>query len=124
MILLIKYMRSERCCSVVRNELEKLGLPYRSVTIGEVELPENITEEKLQLLDTALRKSKLALIRDNKTLLIGKTKEAIRKLVNHSETLEKPDFADYISKTVNHDYISLSRIFPGRGRHYDREIFY
>jgi len=111
MVLLIKYMRSERCCSVVREELEKLGLPYRSVSIGEVELSENISEEKLQLLDNELRKSKLAIIRSNKTLLVGKTKEAIRQLVNSSETLEKPDFADYISKTVSHDYISLSRIF-------------
>lgn len=111
MILLIKYMRSERCCSVVREELEKLGLPYRTVTIGEVELSENITEEKLQQLDNALRKSKLAIIRNNKTLLIGKTKEAIRQLVNSSETLEKPDFAEYLTKTVNYDYISLSRIF-------------
>ena len=111
MILLIKYMRSERCCSVVREELNKLGLPYRSVTIGEVELSDNVTEEKLQMLDNELRKSKLALIRNNKTLLIGKTKEAIKQLVISSETLEKPDFADYISKTVGHDYYSLSRIF-------------
>jgi len=111
MILLIKYMRSERCCSVVRRELKKLGLPYRSVTIGEVELSENISEEKLQLLDNELRKSKLAIIRDSKALLIGKTKEAISQLVNSSETVEKPDFSDYISKTVSHDYTSLSRIF-------------
>jgi YesN/AraC family two-component response regulator len=104
-------MRSERCCSVVKKELTKLGLSYRSVTIGEVELSENITDEKLQLLDNELRKSKLAIIRDNKTLLIEKTKEAINQLVNTSETLERPDFAEYISKTVNHDYLSLSRIF-------------
>lgn len=111
MVLLIKYMRSERCCSVVREELEKLGLPYRSVTIGEVELSENISEAKLHLLDNELRKSKLAIIRNNKTVLIAKTKEAIKQLVNSSETLEKPDFADYIANAVNHDYISLSRIF-------------
>lgn len=111
MVLLIKYMRSERCCSVVREELEKLGLPYISVTIGEVELSGSISEEKLQLLDNELRKSKLAIIRDNKAVLVGKTKEAIRQLVNSSETLEKPDFSEYITKTVNHDYISLSRIF-------------
>ncbi len=111
MILLIKYMRSERCCSVVREELKKLGLPYRSVTIGEAELSENITEEKLQRLDNELIKSKLKIIRNNKTLLIGKTKEAISQLVNSSATLEKPDLSEYITKTVNHDYISLSRIF-------------
>lgn len=111
MILLIKYMRSERCCSVVREELEKLGLPYTSVTIGEVEFSENISEEKIQLLDNELRKSKLAIIRNNKTLLVGKTKEAIRQLVNSSDSLEKPDFAEYIARTVSHDYISLSRIF-------------
>jgi len=111
MVLLIKYMRSERCCSVVREELDKLGLSYRSVTVGEVELSENISEENLHLLDKELRKSKLAIIRDNKSLLIGKTKEAISQLVNSPDILEKPDFSDYISKTVSHDYTSLSRIF-------------
>lgn len=111
MILLIKYMRSERCTSVVREELEKLGLPYRSIAIGEVELSEPVPEAKLEKLDNELRKSKLALVRSNKALLIGKTKEAIRQLVNSSETLEKQGFSDYLTKTVNYDYNYLSKIF-------------
>ncbi len=124
MVLLIKYMRSERCCSVVREELKKLGLPYISVTIGEVELSGSISEEKLQLLDNELRKSKLAIIRDNKALLVGKTKEAIRQLVNSSETLEKPDFSEIHNQNSQSRLYLPQQDFPGIRRHYGRKILY
>lgn len=42
---------------LVRAELEKLGIPFLSVDLGEVELREELSEEKKLLLGQALLKS-------------------------------------------------------------------
>jgi len=41
---------------VVKSELDKLGLHYTSVELGEAEIKENITAEQRQLLSIGLKK--------------------------------------------------------------------
>lgn len=45
----IKYMVSNRCKLAVKDELKKLGLHYIVVDLGEVEIMEKITFEKLAI---------------------------------------------------------------------------
>jgi YesN/AraC family two-component response regulator len=104
-------MESDRCKAIVREELDKLGLHYKSVELGEVELKENISVTKLELIDLALKKSGLELMSNTKTILISKIKVAVNQLVYFSEDLSRPNFSDYISKQVNFDYNYLSKIF-------------
>jgi AraC-like DNA-binding protein len=111
MMLLIRNMESDRCKTIVKEELNRLGLLYNSVELGEVELAGNVSKVKLQLIDTALRKSGLELMVSNKILLIAKIKGAIKQLVYFSEELHRPNFSDYISKKVNQDYNYISKIF-------------
>ena len=111
MMLRIRNMESDRCKAIVKEELNKLGLHYKSVELGEVELKENITVYELELIDSALKKSGLELMSDNKTILIGRIKHAVNQLVYFSEDLSRPIFSDYISKQVNFDYNYLSKIF-------------
>ena len=111
MMLRIRNMESDRCKTIVIEELNKLGLLYKSVELGEVELKDNISNLKMQLIDSALKKSGLELMANNKSILIGKIKDAINHLVYFSEDLSRPNFSDYISKKVNYDYNYLSKIF-------------
>lgn len=111
MMLRIRNMESDRCKSIVIEELNKLGLHYKSVELGEVELKDNISNLKMQLIDAALKRSGLELMANNKSILIGKIKDAINYLVYFSEDLSRPNFSDYISKKVNFDYNYLSKIF-------------
>ncbi len=110
-MLRIRNMESDRCKTIVKEELNKLGLLYNSVEIGEVELKDNISILKMQLIDAALKKSGLELMVNNRNILIGKIKMAINQLVYHSDDLTRPNFSDYISKKVNYDYNYLSKIF-------------
>jgi len=114
MMLLIRNMESERCKILVRNELEKLGLRYKKVEIGEVEVKEDISLEKLKLFDRALRINGLELIENKANLLIDKIKEAIAQLVYHSDDLPKPNYSDFISQKVKHDYSYLSNLFSNK----------
>ena len=61
-----------RCKMVVKSELEKLGLHYVSVDLGEVDVIENISKEQLNSLGIALKKTGLELLDDNKKILVEK----------------------------------------------------
>jgi len=107
-------MESERCITLVKEELNKLGLDFSSVELGEVELKRNVSYEELQLIDAALKKSGLELIGNNTNQLIGKIKIAIKHLVYCSDDLFRLNASEYISERVNHNYNYLSKIFSGR----------
>lgn len=113
MTLHIRNMESSRCKAMVKDKLIKLGLHYKNLELGEVELIGNISGVKLQLFDIALRNAGLELIEDRKSFLIEKIKTAIHELIYFSDDFPKPNFSDYLSKKVNRDYASLSRIFSG-----------
>jgi len=106
-------MESNRCKTAVKNELIKLGLQYKRVELGAVELKENISVENLHLIDIALRNAGLELMADKKTQIVEKIKLAVNQLICLSDDFPKPNFSDYISKNVNFDYAYLSNLFSG-----------
>ena len=106
-------MESDRCKSYVQNELDKLGIPYKTIELGEVKLKENISPYKLHLMDIALRNAGLELMQNKKTQLVDKIKDAVYKLIYLSDELQKPNISRFISKQVNYDYSYLSKLFAG-----------
>jgi AraC-like DNA-binding protein len=111
MILLIRNMESDRCIAKVREELNRLGFHFKSIEMGEVDLPKGISNEEIKLIAEALSKSGLELIISNKAVVVNKIKEAINVLVYSSSDLKRPNFSKYISNKVNYDYNYLSKIF-------------
>ncbi|WP_395065663.1 helix-turn-helix domain-containing protein [Flavobacterium sp.] len=111
MKLYIKYMVSTRCKMVVKEELKKVGLHFIIVDLGEVEIMEDITEEKRSLLKKGLLFSGLELMEDKKAILIEKIKNVIVEMVHHSDELPKINFSDFLSEKLSHDYTYLSNIF-------------
>jgi AraC-like DNA-binding protein len=95
----------------VKGELQKLGIPYTTVELGEVRLKENISKEKLLLIDNALKQAGLEIMADKKSRLVGKIKIAIHQLIYLSDNLQKPVISDFISKKLNYDYSYLSKLF-------------
>ena len=100
-----------RCQIVVKSELEKLGLHYVYVKIGEADIIEDILPEQLEQLDIALRKSGLLLMDDKKSVLVEKIKTAIIELVHYSEEQIKVNLSDYLSEKLNYDYTYLANLF-------------
>jgi len=105
-------MVSIRCKMMVKSELEKLGLHYINVDLGEAEIMEDVSAEQLAELNIALRKSGLELMDDKKSILIEKIKNVIVEYVHYSD-LEplKVNFSDHLAKKLNHDYTYLSNLF-------------
>ena len=100
-----------RCQMVVKAELEKLGLHYVDVKIGEADIIDNILPEQLQQLDKALRKSGLLLMDDKKSILVEKIKSVIIELVHYTDEQIKINLSDYLHEKLNYDYTYLANLF-------------
>lgn len=107
----IKNMVCIRCQIVVKSELEKLGLPYSYVKIGEANIKGNVLPEQLEQLDAALRKSGLQLMENKKSILVEKVKSAIIELVHYTDEPIKVNLSDYLSEKLNYDYTYLANLF-------------
>src|SRR5688500_1388651 len=93
-----------RCKMVVKAELEKLGLHYAAVELGEVNLLEDISVEQHDQFKAALLKSGLELMDDKKSVLIQKIKNVIVELVHYSEEPLAIKFSEFLSQKLEHDY--------------------
>ncbi len=111
MKLFIKFMVSLRCKMVVMAELDKLGLFYRKVELGEVEIKGSITEDQRDLLKLALLKSGLMLMEDKDAILVEKIKSVVVEIIHYSEETVKINFSDYLSEKLNLNYTYLSNLF-------------
>jgi AraC-like DNA-binding protein len=111
MKLYIKNMVCSRCKTTVKTELDKLGIQYISVEIGEVTIRKKLTSIQHHLLNVALEQFGFELINNEKNYLIEKLKKAIFDLEMYSDEELKTSYPDYISLRVNDSYISLNTLF-------------
>jgi AraC-like DNA-binding protein len=100
-----------RCQMVVKAELEKLGLHYVYVKLGEADIIEDIAPEQLEQLNKSLKKAGLFLMDDKKSILVEKIKSAIIELVHFTEEQIKVNLSDYLSEKLNYDYTYLANLF-------------
>jgi YesN/AraC family two-component response regulator len=111
MKLFLKYMVSIRCKMLVKAELEKLGLHYRKVELGEADIEEDISQKQWNELNVALKKSGIELMDDKKSILIEKIKNVIVEQVHYSEEPLEINFSVFLSEKLSHDYTYLANLF-------------
>ncbi len=104
-------MVSIRCKLVVKAALEKLGLHYGMIDLGEVEVMESITREQRSQLKINLLKSGLELMDDKKAMLIEKIKAAIVEMVHYTDELPRIKNSDYLHEKLQYDYTYLANLF-------------
>jgi len=96
---------------VVKSELDKLGLHYTTVELGEADIKEDITAEQRNRLSKGLLKTGLELMDDKRSILVEKIKGVIIELVHYREEQIKVNLSDYISEKLNHNYTYLANLF-------------
>lgn len=107
----IKYMVSLRCKLVVKAALEKLGLHYGAVELGEVVIKKKITSEQRIQLKAEILKSGLELMDDQKSIIIEKVKALVIEMVHYEEDIPHVNFSDYLSEKLMYDYTYISGLF-------------
>lgn len=106
-------MVSIRCKMVVKSELDRLGLHYGVVELGEVDVKEEMSDEQRDLLRLALLRSGLELMDDKKAILIEKIKNVIVEMIHYhdDEGPLKVNFSNHLSEKLQHDYTYLATLF-------------
>ncbi len=111
MKIYIQNMVCIRCQMVVKAELEKLGVRYLYVHIGEADIIDSLSDEQIKQLDFALRKSGLLVMDNAKSIIVEKIKNAIIEVVHHTDGQIKTNLSDYLSDKLNYDYTYLANLF-------------
>lgn len=111
MKLYIKNMVCIRCKLVVKDVLEKLGLRYSNLVLGEVDIIDSFSNEQFEEIDKSLKKFGLELIADKRAMLIEKIKNIIIEQIHYSEEELNINFSDFISEQLQYDYKYLSNLF-------------
>lgn len=111
MKLYIKFMVSLRCKVVVKDALTRIGIPFKNISIGEVEIAEPISEHHKEQLQIELLESGLELMDDKKAILIEKIKYVVIEMMHYSEEIPKVNFSEYLSEKLHYDYTYLSNLF-------------
>ena len=104
-------MASLRCKMLVREELERLEIPFGFIDLGTVELLEEISIKQRDQLKKNLLRFGLKLHEDKKSILIEKIKNTILEMIQYADGCLKMNYSDYISEKLNYDYTYLANIF-------------
>jgi AraC-like DNA-binding protein len=111
--LYVKNMVCDRCIRVVGDELAKIKLDVRSVSLGEVVVAGAAKELPMERIRSALDENGFELIEDRKAKTIEQMKLAIIRFVreNHETPEKKLKFSERLSKELGLDYHYLSTLF-------------
>lgn len=109
--LFIKNMVCNRCITAVQHEVDQLGLPIKSIKLGELVLENEIKADEKQTLEINLTALGFEIIDDKKSRIIEKIKNTIIKLVHHQDNELKNNLSDVLSNELYHDYNYLSNLF-------------
>lgn len=109
----IKNMVCNRCIKVIKDEFEKLEIKYKRISIGEVELENELDKEKLRLLEKVLIENGFELIKDKRVKIIENIKNTVIKTIYNDENflINKKKFSGLIVKNIGMDYSYLSSLF-------------
>ena len=105
-------MVCNRCIKVVEDELVKLGIQPRKVTLGEVELPEKPVASAMDAIKEVLENNGFEMISNKQTQLVEKIKTLVISEIHHKkEKEESENFSNFISRKTGVAYSSLSKLF-------------
>jgi AraC-like DNA-binding protein len=111
MKLYIRNMVCNRCIMVVQAELEKLGYQPSRVTLGEVIIEQDLTDDEKKKMDERLQSLGFAIIDDRKSQLIERIKNLIIELVHQQNSHLKTNLSDWLISHLQHDYTYMTNLF-------------
>jgi AraC-like DNA-binding protein len=111
MKLYIKNMVCNRCVIVVKQELEKMKLRAANVSMGEVELAKPASAKQLSDFSVRLQELGFELLDDQKQKQIEKIKNLLINKVQSGDIGEHFSISSFLTKELNKDYSSISRLF-------------
>ena len=111
MILYIKNMVCNRCILVLEQVLVSLGIKFRRVSMGEVELKKQPSTSQMQQLNLRLIQLGFEILDDQKQKDIEKIKGSLIEKVQSGEVEVHFSITEFLSDALHREYRSISRLF-------------
>lgn len=112
MKLFIKNMVCPRCIKVVKDELNKLEIYPSNISLGEVELVEELPLNKLDKVKEVLLENGFELIENKSAKLIEDIKKIIILSIQENEL--NRNLSSLLESQLNKDYTYLSSLFSSK----------
>jgi AraC-like DNA-binding protein len=106
-----KNLVCNHCINMLQSELRNLGLEYKEIGLGLMEITEDNNMTKQFKLNKIIKSYGLKLVPDHKSTMITKIKNLIKELVNNPGEDDKFVLSAYISEKLNYDYTYLYNLF-------------
>lgn len=108
--LYIKNMVCPRCVMVVKDELRKVGVEVKKVTLGKAVIvkPDNV---EMKTLSDAMKKFQFRIIESPDKAIVEQIKITIIEQVHHSKNPDKKKNSVLLEEKIGKSYRYLSRIF-------------
>ena len=107
----IKNMVCPRCIMAVGKIFEELDIPVTKVELGEVTLPDELSNPQRLQLDKELKKVGFELLHTGKSVLISRIKMLVIDTIHYSKEPLTINFSDFLSEKLHREYSYLSRLF-------------
>ncbi len=104
-------MVCQRCIMTVDQILIRLDIPYRKISLGEIELSRKLTPEESKKLEAELNKTGFELIESRIHKIVEDIKLAILEYVNLGMESQELKLSSFIIKKIPNDYSYLSDLF-------------
>ena len=98
-----------RCISAVKDILVSEGLTVNSISLGDAEIEEELTDEQRLSLARKLHDIGFELLDDPRSLLVEQIRIAVQQWVRMP--VERPKLSDFLSRHLNKDYSTMSKLF-------------
>jgi YesN/AraC family two-component response regulator len=107
----IKNMVCDRCKMAVQTELERAGLPFQAIELGEVTLSKVPTPEQLDTFRNQISGLGFELIEDKTARIVSQIKNAALHYVRQNASLKKLKFSVFLGEKLAKEYNYLSSLF-------------
>ncbi len=107
----IKNMVCPRCIMAVESQLEKLKLPFDSVSLGKVVFRIELSEVEISQLKKNLTPLGFEILKNKDAQLIESIKNKLQELVGEADIASGFNLSNFFGKTIGQDYSKLSHLF-------------
>ena len=107
----VKYNTDQLINILLKEQFENLGIQHSIVSIGEIDILDNLKPEMEYSLKLNLAAYEIEVLDDSKGILIQRIKDAITEIVYKEDNLPLTKISIYIAEKMQHSYGYLSNVF-------------
>lgn len=109
--LFIKNMVCQRCVLTVESIFNDRNIPFKKVSLGEVELDQKLTDVQMQDIESELNKVGFELIETRVNKVIESIKQAAMEYLSLGMDNQNLKLSSFITRKIPYDYSYLSDLF-------------